>query len=161
MRLTRAAPARPTSIRTLPTVRPLAPLTSATSESRVFVFGGRRAAVRAVFFLAIWLSVDHLFITGSPRQRHPACCIVPRGGAEKGARDDYDHDEAASDILRAAVPRRRSSALARVLPEAWLHVRRAVGGFLRNRLSGWTGTSLEGSAEEPGGAAVSARPRAS
>src|SRR5438045_472787 len=90
MRLTRAAPARPTSIRTLPTVRPTAPLTAATSESRVFVFGGRRAALRpaaedflgfgrAVFFLAIGLSVDHLFITGSPRQRHRACGIVPRG----------------------------------------------------------------------------------
>src|SRR6266446_1906064 len=140
MRLTRAAPARPTSIRTLPTVRPAAPLTAATSESRVFVVGGRRAAVRpaardfrgfvrAVFFFAIWLSVDHLFITGSPRQRHPACGIVPRGGTEKGTRDDYDHDEVASDIFRAAVPRRRPSALARVLPEAWLHVRRAVGAF--------------------------------
>src|SRR5258706_4790574 len=72
MRLTRAAPARPTSIRTLPTVRPAAPLTAATSESRVFVFGGRRAAVRpaardfrgfvrAVFFLAMALRGSPLY----------------------------------------------------------------------------------------------------
>src|ERR687891_1086715 len=45
----------------------------------------------------------------------------------KGGIDDYDRDEAARHVLRSAVSCRRPRALDRVLREARLHIRRAVG----------------------------------
>src|SRR6185369_672954 len=70
---------------------------------------------------------------------------------------ENDRSEAASNLVRSAVPRRRPGALDCVLPEDRLQVRRNVGGFLRYRLSGRTGIAPEGSTQEPGRASAPAR----
>src|SRR5262245_41167065 len=75
----------------------------------------------------------------------------------KGDINDYNRDEDPSHVLRSTVSCRRPRPIDRVLPEARLHLRRPVGWLLRHRLSGRTGTTPEGSAEEPGRASIPAR----
>src|SRR5262245_56388328 len=97
------------------------------------------------FELTIPSALRVLEVTSQPRSS------APDGGERLASEhlDQYEHDETAFDVVRPTAARRRSRALDRVLPEDRIHVRRAMGRLLRDRCPGRTGTSLEGSAQEP------------